>query len=258
MRPSSSLALALVLAAIGCASPARPVALTGHFAPIVMYPNGVSAGSVGEYEHTTVRRPDGSPAAFADVIELIVPRPNGDPLVASPADSADSGFLDSWHRRAAGTVVERRTANAKGEVSLAFPVGLPACAYAYTDELAGVGEARAASLITRPENVYGAELRLVPAVAVVGDVLDEAGRPARGATVRVAFRSPFGSGHLVLMTTCDDNGAFALPPIPVGKAGDLVELRADADEARTARLQVTQEDLRGEPVRLVLARPRDR
>jgi hypothetical protein len=258
MRPAQSVAVAFVLAAVGCASPARPLALTGHFAPTVMYPEGVTEGSVGEYEHTTVRRPDGSPAPFAEAIEVIVPCGKGDPLANSPADSADTGFLDPWHRRPAGTVVERRTANAKGQVSLAFPVGLPACVYAYTDGLAGAGSARAASLITRPENVYGAGLQLVPAAAVAGDVIDDEGRPARGATVRIAFRSPSGTGHLVLMTVCDENGAFALPPIPIGEAGDLVMFRVDADDGRSARVQVTFEDLRTGPMRLALSNSRSR
>ena len=258
MKPRATAALAYLLAAAGCATAVRPIARTGRFRPTVMYAAGVPEGSAGEYLHTKLVAPGGGPAAFAEVIELIEPGREGDPLAASPADSADSGFLDAWHRRAAGVVVERRQADEKGFVSLAFEVGLRARPYAYTGALAGAGESRAASLITRPENVYGNELRLVPATAVLGDVVDESGEPVRGAFVRIAFRVPSCDGPLVLMTACDDDGAFALPPIPAGDAGDPVTLRADADGGRSARVDLTPEVRRAGPVRVVLPGPRAR
>jgi hypothetical protein len=244
----------VLLAVVGCAAAPRPIARTGRFDPPVMYPDGVHKDGVGEYESTTVLRPDGTPAPFADVLEVTVPEHDGDPLVLSPAESAAGGFLqDSWRRRPAGTVVERKRADEKGRVFLAFEVGLRACPYAYCDGLAGAGDARAASLIDRPENIYGAELRLAPAIAVAGDVVDEAGAPVRRAAVRIAFRTRRDSEWLVLMTVCDENGAFALPPVPVGEGTEPIMLRADADDGRSARAEVNAADLRAGPMRLVIA-----
>jgi hypothetical protein len=251
MTCARATALATLLAVSACGTQPQPPAAPASFTPTVLG----EFGTPGTYADVHVIGAGGAPATRAEILELVVAWDrDADPLAASPRNRA--GREPFFSPPPAGVVVERKVADANGMASLAFPVGLKACAYAYTDDDAGAGEAIAASLITRPENVYGYEVRLVPAVAVRGEVTDADGRPAAGATVRAAFRCGSDPGLVVLMTTCDSGGAFALPPVPAGTGGaaSAVSLRADAPDETSVRRAATTSELRAGSVRLVLGR----
>jgi hypothetical protein len=233
-------ALAALLAVSACGTPRRPPVNAIVFTPTVL---GTPL-TAGAYVSVEARRAGGTAAAFADVIEIVLPGEDADPLAAAPGTVP------------AGAVVQRTATDKKGRAGLAFPVGMPACAYVWDGGYAGAGAAMISSLVTRPENVYGYGVRLVPAVTLRGEVTDADGRPAAGATVRAAFRCGADPGLVVLMTTCNPDGDFVLPPVPAGPddTGNAVSLRADAPDGTSVRRETTTAGLRAGPVRLVLGR----
>jgi hypothetical protein len=237
MTRSAIAALAALLVVSACRAPTRPSAAPAVFTPTVL---GVPS-MPGAYVGVDARHANGTTAAYAEVIEVVLTWADADPLDRPP------------ERLGPGTVVQRTETDAKGVAGLAVPAGTRACAYVWSGSFAGAGEAIAANLITRPEHFDGYEVRLVPAVPVRGDVTDADGRPAADATVRAAFRCGTDPGLVVLMTRCNPDGAFALPPVPAG-AGNAVSLRADAPDGASVRRETTIAELRAGPVRLGLGR----
>jgi hypothetical protein len=233
---------AAFVALASCVTQRSPTAGAG-FAPTVSTRNGAATAHL----HVRVSRGDGTPASHANLLEVLSYPADVEPL-ATPPDALGPRPLVPGLWQTAGAVVQQAEADAEGRATLVVR-GAPVRAYAWLGETAGVGEVESGSIVTRAENVYG-EVRLVPAVRVRGEVVDADGRMSCGAIVRVAFRSPSDPRPVVLMTTCDANGGFALPPIPSGP----VSLRADAADGGSVRVETTTDELRRGAVRLALAR----
>lgn len=263
MRFLTSVAALAITALPGCSGvaslPDRPAT---EFRPTVLHPEG-TGGNVGAYLCIEAAFQGGQPVAGGEVLALALPLPSSEDLLMfdgcleRPASGLPSGgtFFNTMDRPP-GEVIERTRTRGDGSGSVGLPVGVYACAYVYTGDHAGAGGGYGSSLITRPENVFGYRVRLFPAVPVSGYVKWRDGRPAAGAVVRAGVAPAVPNARLVLMTRCDEDGGFALPPVPLGAPGwgSSLTLRADSPEGAHVRREFREADLRGGPVQLTIGR----